>query len=65
MENTKADNTELTSNKLHSFIIRCWTSSDGVQRFRLINAWTGQENLFQDIDQVAKSIKTVLENNTG
>ena len=65
MENTETDNTELSLNKLHSFIIRCWISSDGVQRFRLINAWTGQESLFQDIDQVAKSIKTVLEKSTG
>jgi hypothetical protein len=43
---------------LQSFILRCWINSDGVQRYRLINARTGQENLFQDIDQLADFLST-------
>lgn len=63
MDHSDSQSPGISRGNLQCFILRCWTNSDGTQRFRLINANTGQENLFQDIEQLTKSLNTILQNN--
>ena len=43
MDRTESKSQVIRLDNQHTFILRCWTNDDGILRYRLINAQTGQE----------------------